>query len=161
MAACLEQLLLQGLAPRAPAADLGRVCLAGASMGGNGCWELAAHRPELFAALAPVAAHLEEHRVSHVIEKLAGVLPVWCFHGVDDKCCPYDDMVSLVNKLGRDAWLTTYWEPRGQQSVHNSAIEVAFVEYGRQLISWFTRLRPRWEDKRSTTRSVSYSSYQW
>jgi len=118
--------------------DPRRVCLSGTSMGGHACWDLAARNPGLFAALAPVAAHLESQRVAWAVEQLKGT-PVWAFHGMGDFCCPFEDTVELVKKLGPPAWLTTYRGGRGDLSVHNSASLLAYVEYGPALFSWMLR----------------------
>ena len=64
--------------------DPSRVTLAGISSGGNGVWTLGSRRPELFAALVPMASTGLE---GPSIEKLAGV-PVWAFHNTNDAACP-------------------------------------------------------------------------
>ncbi|CAE8665756.1 unnamed protein product [Polarella glacialis] len=124
-------------------ADPGRVFLAGVSMGGHGCYELAAQQPGLFSALVPVAAHLEGPAVQEVARVLRSWgLPTWAFHGVGDCCCCYEDAVELVRSLGGSAGLTTYWGGRDGQSVHSSASAVAFVEHGSQLLAWLLK-QPR------------------
>ena len=42
--------------------DPRRVYLLGLSMGGMGTWEIAADNPNLFAAIAPIAAHHKRGR---------------------------------------------------------------------------------------------------
>jgi len=63
--------------------DTTRVYVTGLSMGGVGTWELAAFAPQRFAAVAPVCG---AGKPSHAA-RLA-TLPVWAFHGADDKNVP-------------------------------------------------------------------------
>merc|ERR1712137_312080 len=53
--------------------DNDRVYLTGCSMGGMSTWEVAASAPEVFAAIAPVAAHHKKDRTVHIAEKLRDV----------------------------------------------------------------------------------------
>jgi len=128
-------------------ADPRRIFLSGASMGGLGCWDLAARHPRLFRALAPVASELPRWRgcqeawTTWATQRLTG-LPIWAFHGPDDLCCPFQDVARLVRRLGPPAGLTTYRGRRKGQSVHNSAGQVAFVEHGAELVAWLLRQRP-------------------
>ena len=50
--------------------DEDRVYLTGYSMGGMGTWEIAARRPDLFAAVAPVASYYEEGRLWYLSRRL-------------------------------------------------------------------------------------------
>ena len=50
--------------------DEDRVYLTGYSMGGMGTWEIAARRPDLFAAVAPVASYHEEGRLWYLSRRL-------------------------------------------------------------------------------------------
>lgn len=122
-----------------------RIFLSGCSMGGHACLDLAARFPDLFCAVAPVAAHVQAECASRITEQLQGI-PLWAFHGVDDFCCPYDDIVVLTRKLGGSAWLTSYWQRHEELSIHNSASQVAYVHYGRALFSWMLRQPPRSQD---------------
>lgn len=60
--------------------DLDRVYLTGLSMGGFGSWDLAARKPEWFAAVAPICGGGDENTA-----KLIAHLPIWAFHGSSDR----------------------------------------------------------------------------
>ena len=102
--------------------DQDRVYLTGLSMGGYGSWRLAADHPERFAAVAPVcgAGNPED------AEKLKS-LPIWVFHGDQDKAVPFSrsvEMVEAIKKaggttirfttlehIGHNSWSATYATP--------------------------------------------------
>lgn len=60
--------------------DPNRVILTGLSMGGFGTWEMAARRPERFAAISPVCGSPRTARPDDVKH-----LPIWTFVGDDDQ----------------------------------------------------------------------------
>jgi len=66
--------------------DHRRVYLSGCSMGGMGTWELGALAPDIFAAIAPVAAH---HRADRNLElaRLLRDTPIFAVHSVHDETC--------------------------------------------------------------------------
>lgn len=79
-------------------ADPDRVYLTGLSMGGFGSWRLAAEHGERFAAVAPICGRGDPANG----EKLKD-LPIWVFHGTEDKAVPYQnsvDMVDAIRKAG-------------------------------------------------------------
>ena len=85
--------------------DRDRLYLAGLSSGGNGCWEFATRYPDLFAAVAPMAAGTSE---TVNLERIVSV-PVWVFHGSHDATAPADGarrMVTRLLELGGNACLT-------------------------------------------------------
>lgn len=57
-----------------------RIYLTGLSRGGNGTWAIAAEHPEAWAAIAPVCGYGEPDLGTAV-----AMLPIWAFHGADDK----------------------------------------------------------------------------
>jgi len=122
--------------------DPERIFLSGCSMGASACLELAAHHPMLFAAIAPVGAHLGNEPMDWLVERLERT-PMWMFHGLGDYCCPYEDMLYLATQLSRSAWLTTFDVGHGDLSIHNSSSHVAYVTYGRALLAWMLRQSPR------------------
>lgn len=84
-------------------ADERRIYLTGLSMGGYGTWFTAMERPDLFAAIAPVCGG--------GIPGLAGGLkmPVWVFHGSEDKIVNpvhSDEMVLKLRELGTEVIYT-------------------------------------------------------
>jgi len=68
--------------------DAGRVSVTGCSMGGMGCWELAAAAPWLFAAIAPVAAYHQAERRQALAEALE-MMPVFAVQSPHDECCNF------------------------------------------------------------------------
>lgn len=99
--------------------DKKRIYLTGLSRGGGAAWEMAVQYPEKFAALAvvcgmtplPYAAWLDEN------------MPIWVFHGEDDKSIPISESETMVAKLksmgynvrftryagvGHDSWVKAY-----------------------------------------------------
>jgi len=87
--------------------DKDRIYLTGLSMGGMGTFALAAHQPERFAAAVPICG-----RGSEAMAKKLTKMPMWVFHGEDDKVVPAEGsktMVRLMNeKDGENAKLTLY-----------------------------------------------------
>ena len=87
--------------------DKKRIYLTGLSRGGGAAWELAVQYPKKFAALAvvcgmaplPYAAWLDKD------------MPIWVFHGVEDKSIPIsesDNMVARLLSMGYDVKFTRY-----------------------------------------------------
>ena len=74
--------------------DPRRVYLTGYSRGGFSAWQLAMQRPDMFAALVPVAAGglaTYAFRLKHV--------PVWAFHGSQDETVPLSYGVTMIEAL--------------------------------------------------------------
>jgi len=101
--------------------DEGRIYLTGLSMGGFGTWDLAAYSPNRFAAIAPICGG-----GNTLDAKLLIHLPVWVFHGAEDKVVPAffsESMVAAIQKAGgrpkitiyphacHDCWTKTYENP--------------------------------------------------
>lgn len=61
--------------------DASRIYLTGLSLGGYGTWDWALKRPELFAAIVPVAANSENKAADPCVLK---DMPIWAFHGDQD-----------------------------------------------------------------------------
>ena len=66
--------------------DPKRIYVTGLSMGGEGTWRFALHRPDAFAAIAPLSAYLDDADAETM--KLIQTLPVWAIHGADDTVIP-------------------------------------------------------------------------
>jgi len=67
--------------------DHQRVYLTGCSMGGMGTWEVGASAPDVFAALAPVAAHHKEKMAGYISQQLRNV-PILTIYSDIDETCP-------------------------------------------------------------------------
>lgn len=102
--------------------DRSRVYLTGLSMGGQGTWRLAMHRPELFAAIAPICGFGRPNDAA----KLKHV-PTWIFHGGRDDVINYRESTTMADALyrvgnnarltiypdaGHDSWTETYNDPK-------------------------------------------------
>lgn len=75
--------------------DQRRVYAAGVSSGGSGVWEIGIRRPELFAALVPIAAGpVESARIPALKD-----VPVWAFHNAMDPAASVTNAVDAVNSL--------------------------------------------------------------
>ena len=77
-AARLDQLLV-GLR-KTYRVDPNRIYLTGLSIGGFGTWDWALRRPDLFAAIAPIAANSENKSDPCLLKDM----PIWAFHGDQD-----------------------------------------------------------------------------
>jgi len=112
------------------AVDTNRIYLTGLSMGGYGSWKMAADHGERFAAVAPVcgAGKLEDGK------KLVNI-PIWVFHGTEDKAVPYQrslEMVEAIKKAGGEKVRFTTLQHVG----HNSW-SAAYATP--ELYEWFNR----------------------
>ena len=109
------------------AVDVGRVYLTGLSMGGYGVWHLAAKHPDRFAALVPICGGALSSRGFPDKVCVLKDVPVWAFHGADDKVVPVTETTRLCERLracggkveltiyqdvGHDSWTRTYENPR-------------------------------------------------
>lgn len=74
-----------------------RVYLTGLSLGGFGVWRTAGDYPEVFAAIAPVCAGGNAlHRADDIAR---ANLPVWGFHGSNDRVVSYTVTTRMVNAV--------------------------------------------------------------
>jgi predicted peptidase len=86
--------------------DPDRVYLTGLSMGGMGTWSLAMKHPDRFAALVPICGRGDTQQA----EKIAK-LPIWCFHGDDDKAVNVEgsrSMIAAIKEAGGTPKYTEY-----------------------------------------------------
>src|SRR2546423_3998994 len=86
--------------------DPDRVYLTGISLGGYGVWDWSCHRPDGFAAIAPIAGEGNDDWAGELRH-----VPVWAFHGAKDKAVsPAEEerMVDAVNREGGEAKLSVY-----------------------------------------------------
>ena len=101
--------------------DKQRVYVTGLSMGGFGTWSLALEFTDRFAAIAPICGGGHWWAVPRIKH-----LPVWVFHGKQDKVVPCErseEMVAALRQCGgnvkftvypkanHDSWTVTYENP--------------------------------------------------
>lgn len=100
--------------------DKSRIYLTGISMGGYGSWALAAHHPDLFAAVVPVCGG-----GSTANAEILKNIPLWVFHGGADPVVPADQSRQMIEAIkqaggkpkytefegvGHDSWTPAYRE---------------------------------------------------
>jgi predicted peptidase len=101
--------------------DSKRIYVTGLSMGGFGTWDLIARLPNKFAAAAPICGGADT-----TTAKVIAHIPIWVFHGADDKIVKVERSRDIVNALltlgsklkyseykdvGHDSWKPAYREP--------------------------------------------------
>ncbi|MEM9016844.1 MAG: prolyl oligopeptidase family serine peptidase [Verrucomicrobiota bacterium] len=102
--------------------DPDRIYLTGLSMGGYGTWHFATLAPRRFAAIAPVCGGGVPYKMRWIKH-----LPIWIFHGAEDRAVPLGESERLVKALekhgnefvkftiypeiGHDSWTETYNDP--------------------------------------------------
>jgi predicted esterase len=104
------------------AIDAARVYLTGLSMGGYGCWDLAARHPERFAAMLAVCGGGDSARAHRYVG-----LPVCVYHGADDPVVPVGRSRAMVEALRRLGLAVEYHELPG---VGHDAWRQAYGEHG-------------------------------
>ncbi len=86
--------------------DRSRVYLTGLSQGGHGTWAIAAHHPDLFAAIAPICGWGDKAMAQKLVK-----MPIWIFHGEDDdtvKVGEAREMAKHLKAAGGSCKLTIY-----------------------------------------------------
>lgn len=86
--------------------DPKRIYLTGLSMGGYGVWDALARRPELFAAAVPICGGGDPAMAKQIMS-----IPIWAFHGADDKSVPVHrsrEMVEAMKATGGQPKYTEY-----------------------------------------------------
>ena len=115
--------------------DHRRVYLTGHSMGGMGAWEVAAQCPELFAAVAPVAAYHKETRTDYIANRLMH-MPICAVYSIADTTCPVHGEEPLWHKLkAASAKLRVQIAP---DLCHGSMFERAYCDDA-TLYEWLLR----------------------
>jgi predicted esterase len=74
--------------------DPDRIYLTGLSMGGFATWEMAAARPDVFAAIVPVCGAGPLGYMSNIVN-----MPIWAFHGAIDANVPVARSRELIDEL--------------------------------------------------------------
>ena len=114
--------------------DKNRVYLTGLSRGGSAAWEMAVQYPDKFAAMAVVCGMTPLPYANWINKDL----PIWVFHGDQDKSIPISESVNMVDKLramGYNVKFTIY------EGVGHNSWENAYTN--EELYSWFAKQRKR------------------
>ncbi len=105
--------------------DHSRIYLTGLSMGGWGTWKLAQEHPELFAAIAPVCASVDDYMLEDVLK--IKELPIHIYHGALDDVVPPEQAIAIHQELKKingiselfiftndnhNSWDSTYSDPK-------------------------------------------------
>jgi predicted peptidase len=78
--------------------DPGRLYVTGLSQGGFGTWNINLLRPDLFAAMVPIAGGGEPAQMQKLVGK-----PIWAFHAEDDQVVPVNysrQSIAALQKAG-------------------------------------------------------------
>jgi predicted peptidase len=75
--------------------DRHRLYLTGCSMGGCGCWRMAAAHPRRFAAIVPICGSGTPAAQAPALKSL----PIWVFHGASDHLMPVAGSRSMVQAI--------------------------------------------------------------
>lgn len=89
--------------------DLTRIYLTGLSMGGFGSWDLAARKPDWFAAVAPICGGGDPD----IAEVYKG-LPIWAWHDEGDPVVPVSLSRKMVKAAEEAGAIVRYDETTGQ-----------------------------------------------
>lgn len=108
--------------------DKKRIYLTGLSRGGGAAWELAVQYPETFAAMAVVCGMTPLPYASWIDKNM----PIWVFHGTEDKSIPFSESQTMVDKLKQMGYDVKFTEYEGVG--HNSWVRAYNTE---GLYDWF------------------------
>lgn len=94
--------------------DRKRVYVTGLSQGGFGTWNISLLRPDLFAAMVPIAGGGDPARMGKLVNK-----PIWAFHAADDPVVPVmysRNSIAALRKAGGNPMYTelpsgTFFDP--------------------------------------------------
>jgi predicted peptidase len=132
--------------------DASCVYLTGLSMGGNGCWYLAYHNPDRFAALVVICGWVSALNVvgtdypaiapSPAVDPFGEVarqvsrLPIWIFHGDADPIVPVEESRGMASALRAAGANVSYTELPG---IGHNAWDPAYGSP--ELPSWLLKQR--------------------
>lgn len=108
--------------------DIDRIYLTGLSRGGGAAWELAVQYPDKFAALAVVCGMTPVPYAAWINKNM----PIWVFHGTEDKSIPISESQNMVNKLEEMGYDVTFTKYDGVG--HNAWVQAYNTE---ELYEWF------------------------
>ena len=122
--------LIDALIEKDKKVDSSRIYITGLSRGGQGVWNAALQRPELFAAIVPIAGSSSPADANRLIG-----LPIWAFHGDEDTTTSVDysrEMIDALIRAGGTTKEIRYTEiPAGE---HADSWLTAFKD--EQLYKW-------------------------
>ncbi len=75
--------VLEQVEQRYPAVDQNRLYVTGLSQGGFGTWNINIYRPDMFAALVPIAGGTDPEKAGILRDK-----PIWAYQAEDDRVVP-------------------------------------------------------------------------
>lgn len=82
-----------------PNVDMTRIYILGHSMGGHGTFILIQLDPDYFAAAAPSAGSGLKRTEPFIDASVIKDIPIWAFHGDQDRVCPYERDLTLFNEM--------------------------------------------------------------
>ncbi|MFN8258189.1 MAG: PHB depolymerase family esterase [Bacteroidales bacterium] len=106
--------------------DTCRIYITGLSMGGYGVWDAICRYPGFFASAAPVCGGGDISKAGLLVN-----LPLWVFHGTDDKVVPVYNSQSMVKEIKKSGGKPRYSEYKN--TGHNSWIK-AYKE--KDFLNW-------------------------
>lgn len=112
--------------------DPDRLYLTGLSRGGSAAWEIAVQYPDTFAAMAVVCGMAPLPYASWINKEM----PIWVFHGTEDKSIPFSEseaMVAKLKEMGYPVRFTVY------EGVGHNSWEQAYTT--EELYTWLTGQR--------------------
>ena len=128
--------------------DPARLYVTGQSMGGAGTWDIILRNPNLFAAAVPVCANNDPSQAKRVAH-----MPIWVFHGENDKTVPTKasrDIVAALRELGSKVKYTEF------PGVGHGSWGPAWAD--EELIPWLFKQRKTVVAKKDSIPAVSENS---
>ena len=107
--------------------DKQKIYVTGLSMGGMGTFEILIRRPNMFAAATPICGD----GVPELVKLFAKKVPVWIFHGSDDKTVSAKHSLKMAKAIldsGGSPKMTLY-ENTGHDSWNNAFAEKDFLKW--------------------------------
>ncbi len=121
-------------------ADPDRLYITGLSLGGFGTWDAMQREPGLFAAAIPICGGGDMRRVQELRR-----LPLWVFHGKDDKNVPVDcsrRLVSLLKQIGHRKVRYTEYEGAGHNVWDRTYANAEVIDW---LLRQTRKPKPWWK----------------
>jgi len=107
--------------------DINRIYVMGVSMGGYATWNFVLNYPDIAAAAVPICGGGDPSLANRIKS-----LPIWAFHGDQDKTVPISgtkDMINELKRLGNNNLQFTIYK-----NVGHEAYDMAWKDL--ELVSW-------------------------